>query len=125
MTEADVIAHWRKGAKDALESAKLLCEGNQFTNALFLCHLAVEKALKALYMAQYDKDAPYSHNLLDLALSLQQTWSKEQKSALDELTDFVVGARYSDPVWAREYADKAHASQWIDWTQKFLFLLDL
>lgn len=44
MTEADVIAHWKKGAKDAIEAARLLHDGGKYALALFDLHLAMEKA---------------------------------------------------------------------------------
>ena len=115
-----MIAHWRKGARDELRSAQLLFEGGQYANALFHCHLAVEKALKTLFMEKEKKEAPFSHNLLDLARLLDRTWTPEQEKALDELTDFVSAARYNDPVWAEHYADEQHASQWIAWGEDFL-----
>src|SRR4051812_14793322 len=46
VTTEDVIAHWRKGAKNALRVAVLAHEDGEHELALFHCHLAVEKALK-------------------------------------------------------------------------------
>ena len=113
MTEADVIAHWRKGATDALEMARLACDAGKYDHALFNCHLAVEKALKVKYMEQHNAEAPYTHNLLELAGLLPNPWTEQVKTILDRLSDFVVAARYSDPVWAEKYADLSHANECI------------
>jgi HEPN domain-containing protein len=123
VTEADVIAHWRKGARDALEMAQLAFQAGKYDHALFNSHLAVEKALKSRYMQRHDSDAPYTHNLLELAEELDCPWTDEQKHTLDELTDFVVQARYSDPAWADAYADADHVSQWISRAAEILSLL--
>jgi len=122
VTESDVIAHWRKGARDELESARLLHAGRQYAGSLFHSHLAVEKALKAAYMEQCGDEAPYTHNLLDLATLLGRPWTDAQKAALDRLTDFVVAARYSDPAWAGQYATAEHAAQGITDARTFLSL---
>ncbi len=125
MTEADIIAHWKNGSRDALEMACLAKKAGKYDHVLFNCHLAVEKALKAEYMQKYDKDAPFTHNLLDLAETLNRKWTDKQKKDLDELTDFVSAARYSDPVWAEKYADAEHASQWIAAAEEVLSFLNI
>ena len=125
VTEADVIAHWRKGARDSLHLAKRAEEDGLYELALFHCHLAVEKTLKAAYMEQHRADAPFTHSLLELAQKLDHTWTEEQLIMFDTLTDFVVAARYSDPAWAAEYATAAHTSEWIQNVDSFLPLLGL
>lgn len=125
MTEADVVNHWRKGASDALEMARLAYTAGKYDHVLFNCHLAVEKAIKSEYMQKHKTEAPYSHNLLDLAKLLDRTWVAHQETVLDELTDFVSAARYSDPVWAERYADARHAVQWIAEAEKFLSFLGI
>jgi HEPN domain-containing protein len=123
VTTADVITHWRKGARDALEIAKLALQAGMYDHVLFNCHLAVEKALKAEYMQLHGEEAPYTHNLLDLAETVDRSWTDAQTTALDELSDFVVAARYSDPVWAERYADAPHGSAWLRSAEAFLSLL--
>jgi len=49
MTQQEASDHWRKGAEDALVMAQLGHEHGKYALSLFHCHLAVEKALKALY----------------------------------------------------------------------------
>jgi HEPN domain-containing protein len=113
VTEADVIAHWRKGARDELASANLLHEGGQYPGALFHCHLAVEKALKAMYMEEHRTEAPLTHDLLQIALQLPRAWSEEEKQLLADLTEYAVAARYDDPVWAEREATADNVTAWI------------
>lgn len=113
VTEADVIAHWRKGAGDELASAKLLHKGGQHAAALFHCHLAIEKALKAQYMQEQQKAAPLTHDLLQVALQLQREWMVEEKKLLADLTEYAVAARYDDPLWAEQEATADNVAHWI------------
>lgn len=113
MTESDVIAHWRKGARDELLSARLLCEGRQYAGVLFHCHLAVEKALKALFMEELKREAPMTHDLPRIAAELGRKWTKEEKIIFGDLTGYAVAARYDDPAWAAQEATLENAGLWI------------
>lgn len=123
MTRASIIAHWRKGAADALESAELLHNAEKFALALFACHLAVEKALKAAFLRDHDREPPPTHNLTHLASHLARVWSADEKRALEELTDYAVSARYDDPGWADRQATKKNSAHWLAQTKNFLSLL--
>ncbi|MDO8648888.1 MAG: HEPN domain-containing protein [Candidatus Peregrinibacteria bacterium] len=120
MTTADVIKHWRKGAQDALDAAKLLEADAKYDLALFHCHLALEKALKAAVMERTKKPHPKIHRLLSLAKLLQEDWSIDDQELFDKLSDFAVAARYDDPAWAEQYATAENSQQWIRRTSQFL-----
>lgn len=120
MTEADIIEHWRKGAREEMQSARLLHEGGRQTAALFHCHLAVEKALKALYMEQYRREAPFTHDLTKLAIQIQRPWTEDEKQMLADLTGFSVAARYDDLLWAENEATTANVLSWIQRIDTFL-----
>ncbi|MDO8648863.1 MAG: HEPN domain-containing protein [Candidatus Peregrinibacteria bacterium] len=113
MTEADVIAHWRTGALSELQSAKLLQQGKQYAAALFHCHLAVEKALKSNFIQEHRKAAPLTHDLLQIALQLNRTWTDDEKKLFADLTGYAVAARYDDPVWAEREATSSNVAAWI------------
>lgn len=120
MTTADIIKHWRKGARNALDAAKLLEKNHKHDLALFHCHLAVEKALKAGIMEVTKKPHPKIHRLLSLATMLKKNWSTEEQELLDTLSDFAVAARYDDPTWAEKFATAQNAKKWIQKTENFL-----
>ncbi|MDD5055563.1 MAG: HEPN domain-containing protein [Candidatus Peribacteraceae bacterium] len=120
MTEADVIAHWRQGARDALRMAHLAHGDGRHALTLFHCHLAVEKAMKSLFMQEKKKEAPPTHNLVFIAEKLKRPWSGEERRQLTFLTQYAVAARYDDPVWAEHEATAENGAQWIAVTEKFL-----
>jgi HEPN domain-containing protein len=120
VTTADVIKHWRKGARDALRVARLASGDGAYELALFHCHLAVEKALKAAIMEKTRQPHPKVHDLGQLAQMLEASWPQGDRELFDTLSDFAVAARYDDPAWAERYATAQNAQTWIDRTSDFL-----
>ena len=123
MTHEDAIAHWKKGAKDALEAAEILTREGKYSLALFHCHLTVEKALKATFIKEKDVNPPPTHDLLQIALQLRRSWSEKEKEFLGLLTEYAVSARYDDPLWAEQEATKQHCDNWIQRIKEFLTTL--
>ncbi len=123
MTRDETIAHWRNGANDSLEVARLAHAARKYALTLFHCHLAVEKALKAAYVEERDEAPPPTHHLLRLASQLQQPWTEEYEWALNDLTRFAVAARYDDPGWAEREATEQSAAAWIARTEQLLPLI--
>lgn len=120
MTEADVIAHWRKGARESLQLARRAHEDGSFSLAFFHCHLAVEKALKAQYMEEQQKEAPPSHDLFLIAKQLRRSWIREQEEQLGYLTEYAVASRYDDPHWAQLEATEENSTRWLAVAGEFL-----
>lgn len=120
MTTADIAQHWRNGSAKALRVAKLAHKDGAHELALFPCHLAIEKALKAAIMEKTKKPHPKIHSLWNLAVMLSKDWSEDDKELFDTLSDFAVAARYDDPQWAKECATAKIVERWIKRTGKFL-----
>jgi HEPN domain-containing protein len=120
MTGQDVFQHWQKGARDAFEMAQHAQETKKFELCLFHCHLAIEKALKALHIQQKDEAPPKSHDLTHLAGQLSHSLDKQQVSLMKELNQFCIEARYSDPQWAETHATSERTNQWLNATGAIL-----
>ncbi len=120
VTDAQVIAHWRKRAREALDAAKLLADDGKYELALFHCHLAVEKALKAAVMEKTGKPHPKVHDLGRLATLVRDTWQPDDRELFETLSEFAIAARYDDPSWAETNATAGVANQWIERTTDFL-----
>jgi len=91
-----VAAYWLTEAKEALQVADHLTEKRDYSYALFFGHLAIEKALKALYAAKMREHAPLIHNLLRLARSAGLPLNEARTEALITITTFNIEARYPD-----------------------------
>lgn len=63
----NIVQHWLDSADKNQETMYHLVESKDYSWALFLGHMVIEKTLKALYMKQFQKHAIFSHDLLRLA----------------------------------------------------------
>ena len=98
--QKQLAQYWQRGSEDDLETARAVANGTQrFHAALFYAHLAIEKALKAQYVALHGTHAPYTHNLLHLCAKIG--WElidddKRFKELLLEFNEFNLEGRYPD-----------------------------
>lgn len=124
MTREEAAAHWQRGANDSLDVAKLCCGAGKYALALFHCQLAIEKALKALYIERHDAIPPKTHDLLQLVQKIEFPIDDRRRALLDELSDFATLARYSDAEWEYTSATDERAKHWIGIVQEFLSLFE-
>lgn len=120
MTPQQIVAHWRKGAKDSIEVAHMCLEAKKFEHVLFNAHLAVEKALKARFIEQHDNAPPFTHELHELAAQIPINLSDEQIALLREMSRLAVRARYADHRWSEEQATAKNAAYWISCAEELL-----
>ena len=119
------VAHWRKGANDALDDAQYLILGGRITLGLFAIHLALEKAIKAHVIKKTNKMPPRIHNLLSLAQLISLPLSAEQERLLAALNAFNIRGRYPDmPGESPSFADAQtvleRAKEMFEWLMKRL-----
>ena len=57
---------WITQAEYDIDSADYMFKGGRYIYTIFLCHLSVEKALKAFYSKNKEAVPPKTHNLLFL-----------------------------------------------------------
>lgn len=98
MDNINLMKYWIESSDRDYESMKKNFEIKQFTWALFIGHLTIEKLLKGLY-AKNNVDSPYtikSHNLLSLAQKCNIELTDEQVEKLKIITQFNISTRYED-----------------------------
>jgi HEPN domain-containing protein len=120
-----LIDYWVRGSTEDLEGAReIIHQTSRYASGLFFLHLALEKALKALYCKKMSTHAPYSHNLLGLTEKIGITLTDSDIQILAEINEFNLEARYPDEKYslqkratkqfALRYLQKAEALQtWI------------
>ena len=64
------VEYWIDGAEYDMETAESLFQTRRYPYALFFGHLAIEKILKAIFVKETKKHAPYTHSLPLLASKL-------------------------------------------------------
>ena len=57
---------WLRQADYDIDTAEYMYQGGRYLHAVFMCHLAVEKALKGLYFERRKEFPPKSHSLVFL-----------------------------------------------------------
>lgn len=112
---------WLKSAKENFKIAEDLVGMKHYQWALFLCHLAIEKVLKAIYIKIRDQYPPPIHKLVKLAQDCKIVLTEDQINDLREMTTFHIEARY-DVIKDKLYkkATKEFTKKYFDKTKNLL-----
>ncbi|HUT52066.1 MAG TPA: HEPN domain-containing protein [bacterium] len=90
------VDYWRSGSDDDMESAEILLEKKKIQQALFFCHLALEKILKALFTHNTGQVPPKTHNLVLLAEKAGLHAPPERMNFLRKFNVWQLEGRYPD-----------------------------
>jgi len=91
-----IVQHWLESADKNQDTMSHLVNSKDYSWALFLGHLVIEKTLKAVYVKRLQKHAIFSHDLLRLANKINLDLSEEFEDWLDKITTFNLNARYDN-----------------------------
>lgn len=94
--EKERIAYWLGVAEYDLGTAEAMLQTKRYLYVGFMCHQAIEKTLKAVYVKERKAIAPYTHNLSHLAKesSLMDVLSEEQLGLVATLNPMNIESRY-------------------------------
>jgi HEPN domain-containing protein len=94
------VEYWLDLANYDIETAKVMLDGRRYLYVGFMCHQAIEKAIKAIIARDCAKDEipPKIHDLSKLAVraKLLDTMSEEQQDIIEELNPLNIEARYPE-----------------------------
>ena len=95
---SDKVEYWLELCDDDLIAAKAMLKSKNFLWTGFICHIVVEKALKAVIASTTDTIPPKIHNLPRLAgiAGIIEELTKEQFNLLKQLTPLQIEARYPE-----------------------------
>lgn len=111
----NVIQFWIESSNQNYETMQHLLISKDYSWALFLGHLVIEKLLKAHYVKKYQRHALFMHDLLRLAQKTELELSLEQEEWLDEISTFNINTRYDNYKQDfRNRCTKDFTSNWID-----------
>lgn len=96
-------------------------ETKRYVYVLFMCHLAVEKLLKALYEAAREKVPPKTHNLVYLMNEADLDVPEGHLKTVESLNDISVVTRYPEDIRALVKAFKKERAE--DYLKKTKALL--
>ena len=95
LNQADInrlVAHWALSAEKDHHTMLNLMESNDYSWAMFLGHIVIEKSLKALIVKHTAQHAPFSHDLLKLANLAGLSLTTDVSDYLDAITLFNINA---------------------------------
>ena len=94
MDEQERSQQWLKQSDYDFETAKSMFRVGKYIYCVFMCHLAVEKILKGLYLKSIHRDAPKTHRLLYLLETQELKIAGKHGDFLEMLDEVSVPTRY-------------------------------
>ena len=91
---------WFLQADYDLDSAEHMLRGGRNSYAIFMAHLAIEKALKGLWQARLRGAPPKTHNLLYLAERAEAELPEDLAEFVADLNGLSVATRYPEDLRA-------------------------
>jgi HEPN domain-containing protein len=76
------------------ETAEAMFSTARYVYAVFMCHLSIEKVIKAQYVKRLNKVAPKSHNLVWLAEEIKMEFPVNLYRFVFQLNDASLPTRY-------------------------------
>jgi HEPN domain-containing protein len=87
---------WLKQADYDMETAKFMVSGQRYFYAVFMCHMAVEKALKGLYLYRLQELPPKTHNLIYLLDKIGIRPDEQTGKFIARLSEANIATRYPE-----------------------------
>ncbi len=96
MAEQEIIDYWIRSSDENFQTMQNLFKSGDYSWALFMGHLVIEKLLKAHYVKNTKKDPPLIHDLLRISQKAGIDPEERMMDLLDEITTFNIKGRYDD-----------------------------
>ncbi len=120
MKKDELIKFWIESSDRDCKTMQHLFEKKDYSWALFIGHLVIEKLLKAIYVQKIDIHPPYTHNLLRLAEKSEIEMTETQKDFLVTVTAFNIRARYDDYKLAfYKTCNRKYTKKWVEEIEGF------
>jgi HEPN domain-containing protein len=87
---------WLRQSEYDMDTAHYMFQGGRYLYAVFMCHLAVEKALKGLYYENLRTFPPKSHNLVYLLNAVGIKPPEESGKFIIKLSEASIPTRYPE-----------------------------
>ena len=92
-----VVKNWAATANYDLRTADAMYKAGRYLYVIFMCHLAIEKMLKAILVHKFPGDAPPKiHNLINLAQRTEITLPDNLKDFFQRIDNVSVATRYPE-----------------------------
>lgn len=92
------VLEWLKQADYDFDTAEYMARGGRYFYAVFMCHLAIEKALKGLYQQKLQETPPKTHNLVYLLNKTGLRPDTCKSGVIATLNEANITTRYPDDI---------------------------
>jgi len=92
------INNWIKSSEYDIKTAEALYKSKRFVYVIFMCHLAMEKALKAIVAFKTKKTPPKTHDLFHLVKLVSLEVPENYAPILMHLNEASVPTRYPEDI---------------------------
>ena len=115
------VANWIKSSEYDIRTAKVMEEGGRHIYVVFMCHLAVEKSLKAIVTKRTRKIPPKTHDLYYLIKLADLEVPFTYQKIISHLNQASIPTRYPEDIAkiSRQY-NKSVALKYLKETQGLL-----
>ena len=96
MTKEELVDYWVKTSDRDFKAMGNFFQIKEYSWALFVGHLVIEKLLKAYYVKNVSTVPLLSHNLVRICEKAGLRLTKEQEKNLTTITTFNIQTRYPD-----------------------------
>lgn len=87
---------WLRQSIYDMDTADFMCQGGRYFYAVFMCHLAVEKAVKGLYYEKRKEIPPKVHNLIYLLSQIGIMPEEQSGKFIVRLNEANIATRYPE-----------------------------
>ena len=92
-----IVRNWVATANYDLRTADAMYKAGRYLYVVFMCHLAIEKMLKAILAQRYPEDVPPKiHNLINLAQRTEITLPENLRDFFQRIDNVSVATRYPE-----------------------------
>ena len=125
---SEEVKNWLESAQYDLETAEHMFNSGRYIYTVFMCHLSIEKALKAKVEEITGKTPPKTHNLRFLVNLSRLTVPDNMFTFLSKLSDVSIPTRYPEDFseLVRSYDKKtvktylARTKEVFQWIKKYI-----
>ncbi|MDO8490480.1 MAG: HEPN domain-containing protein [Dehalococcoidia bacterium] len=113
--------NWIEASDYDLESARHMLSSGRYLYVVFLCHLALEKLLKAIVAEASDQPAPRTHDLIQLVKRSGIEPEERHLEFMGKLNSASIPTRYpSDIRQAVKEYNKKKATSYLEQTEEIV-----
>jgi HEPN domain-containing protein len=118
------VHEWMKQADYDVETAKAMVDTGRYVYCVFMSHLAVEKALKSVYVKRLGDQAPKTHSLVHLSQTAKISLSQTLKEFIENLDEVSIPTRYPEELdKVLKMYDKSRAELILEKTKEVIICL--